>query len=267
MIDHIVSDIDGTLISEGRLPPENRAALADAVARGVRLTLATVRKFDSTEQVVQQLDLPCMRICQGGAAIYDHHGQPLRVVRIPLDLARAVAETADAHALPLITTIDEVNYYPRGLPAPLYVQVQGVDVPNNRAVPPRAPTRFLVRGEAGVQLLMERFAGTPLRFVRHYLPDGALYDAAITSIEATKERALAWLCEHTGIDLAGTLAIGDAESDIGMLRMAGVGVAVGDAQPVVRAEADWVAPPAAVGGVAAAVRHFVLSTEGGTRLR
>jgi hydroxymethylpyrimidine pyrophosphatase-like HAD family hydrolase len=43
-----------------------------------------------------------------------------------------------------------------------------------------------------------------------------------------------------------------------MLRLAGVGVAVGNAHPSVRAVADWIAPAAAEAGVAAAIRRFVL---------
>ena len=54
-------------------------------------------------------------------------------------------------------------------------------------------------------------------------------------------------------------SLGDAEADIGMLRMAGVGVAVGNAHPEVKAAADWVAPSAGDAGLAAAVRRFVLN--------
>jgi hydroxymethylpyrimidine pyrophosphatase-like HAD family hydrolase len=60
------------------------------------------------------------------------------------------------------------------------------------------------------------------------------------------------------IDTADVLALGDAEADIGMLRLAGVGVALGNAHALVKAAADWVAPDAADAGVAAAVRRFVL---------
>jgi hydroxymethylpyrimidine pyrophosphatase-like HAD family hydrolase len=104
---------------------------------------------------------------------------------------------------------------------------------------------------------MRTFGDAPLRFVRHYRPDGTLADAAITHAGATKQAALALLCRDWSIDPQHVLAIGDAEADIGMLQMAGVGVAVGDAHPSVRAVADWVAPNAADAGVAAALRRFV----------
>lgn len=259
MIELIASDIDGTLLDRyGDLPPGNLAALGEAAARGVRLALATVRKRDAAESVVRRLGAPCALICQGGATIYDAQGAPLCVRAIPLDLARAIAALADQHRLPLLTTIDELNYYAPGSHPPAYIDTSGVDIESCLGAISAPPTRFIIRGERGVKLLMEAFAGAPLCVARHYRDDGTLHDAVITSVGATKESALAFLCESWGIAPANVLAIGDAEADIGMIRLAGVGVAVGNAQPSVRIAADWVAPSAGDGGVGAAVRRFVL---------
>ena len=42
----VISDIDGTLLADdGRLPSDNRAALAHFRARGVRTCLATGRRW------------------------------------------------------------------------------------------------------------------------------------------------------------------------------------------------------------------------------
>jgi 5-amino-6-(5-phospho-D-ribitylamino)uracil phosphatase len=68
------------------------------------------------------------------------------------------------------------------------------------------------------------------------------------------------LCRQWAIAPADVLALGDAEADIGMLRLAGVGVAVGNAHALVKGAADWVAPDAADAGVAAAVRRFVIDS-------
>lgn len=256
----IISDIDGTLLDDnGDLPPGNAEALAAAHERGVRVALATIRKHDSAKFVAAQLGLPCALACQGGATIYDETGTELRNLTIPLELARALATLADEHCLPLVATVDEANYYTPGSQPAAFLNVPGRDVVRIADVLDRPPTRFIVRGELGVGLLMEAFAGAPLRFVRHYHRDGALQDAAITHADATKESALAFLCRRWSIDPSQVLALGDAESDVGMIRMAGVGVALGDAHPHVRAAADWVAPSAGDAGLAAAVRRFVLS--------
>jgi 5-amino-6-(5-phospho-D-ribitylamino)uracil phosphatase len=256
----IISDIDGTLLDhQGDLPRDNAAALAAALERGVRIALATIRKRDATEWVKDLLGVPCTMVCNGGATIYDEWGAELRSLVIPLDLARTIAALADEHQLPLLTTIDELNYYAPGSHPAAHIVAKGVDVESNLAALDRPPTRFIVRGEVGASLLMSAFGDAPLRFVRHYRPNGMLYDAVITHASATKESALDFLCRSWDLDPGAVLALGDSESDIGMIRMAGVGVAVGDAHPPVRAAADWVAPRAGEAGVAAAVRRFVLS--------
>ena len=259
MIRLIISDIDGTLIDQhGDLPPANVAALADAAGRGVRLALATIRKRDSAERVAVQLGVPCVLVCDGGATIYDEAGATLHRLTIPLDLARAIAALADEHRLPLVTTIDELNYYAPGSHPLPHIVAAGKDVDSNLAALERPPARFIVRGEAGVNLMIEAFGGAGLRFVRHYRPNGTLYDAVITHADASKEAALVLLSRRWSIAPSEIMALGDSESDIGMLAAAGVGVAPANAHPAVRAAADWVAPAAAEGAVAAAVRRFVL---------
>jgi hydroxymethylpyrimidine pyrophosphatase-like HAD family hydrolase len=259
MIRLLISDIDSTLLGpQGELPAENIAAIQAAMRRGVRVALATIRKRDSTLPIVDTLAVPCTLTCNGGATIFDEQGAILRALTIPPDLARSIATLSDQHQLPLLTTIDEVNYYTPGSHPAAHIVASGVDVARSLEVLDRPPARFIVRGAYGADLLMRAFQDAPLRFVRHYGSDGALHDVTITHASATKESALEFLCRHWGIAPAEVLALGDAEADIGMLRLAGVGVAVGNAHPSVLAAADWVAPDASAGGVAAAVRRFVL---------
>src|SRR5258706_7706161 len=154
MIKLIISDIDGTLLGpDGVLPPENVVALGQAAARGVRLAVATIRKRDSAEQIARRLGVACTLVCDGGATIYDPQGARLHSQSIPLDLARALAALADAHQLPLLTTIDELNYYTPGSHPAAHIAAKGVDVDTAVAALDRPPSRFIVRGELGVELL------------------------------------------------------------------------------------------------------------------
>ncbi len=54
-----------------------------------------------------------------------------------------------------------------------------------------------------------------------------------------KGTALEELCEYLGLSTGRAIAIGDYNNDIGMLRVAGVGVAVANAKPEVKAVADY----------------------------
>ncbi len=112
MIKLIVTDIDGTLLDyNGDLAPGNAEALAAAHDRGVRLVLATVRKRDSTEFVAQAA-WPALHAGLPGRRRRSstRTGAALRSLSIPLELARSIAALADEHRLPLMVTVDELNY-------------------------------------------------------------------------------------------------------------------------------------------------------------
>jgi len=57
---------------------------------------------------------------------------------------------------------------------------------------------------------------------------------------ALKEIGLSEVCKACGISLENVVAFGDDLNDIGMLKAAGIGVAVGNALPEVKAAADYV---------------------------
>lgn len=189
--------------------------------------------------------------------VYDSGGTLLGEIPMPLAQARAIAELADTEQIAITMTIAGRNYYRADLEPAERKRLYGTPVDRHLDALTSAPTRLLIYGEQAAGIIYEQFSGAPLRMVRHYR-DGRLNDVVITAREATKERALAMLCERVGLSLGGVLAIGDAEADLEMLRAAGVGVAVGNAVSEVLSAADWIAPPCDQAGVAAAVRRYVL---------
>ncbi len=68
--------------------------------------------------------------------------------------------------------------------------------------------------------------------------DGEWYK--FTKKTATKENAIKMLCDNSGISLSNITAFGDDKPDIGMLRLCGKGVAMGNAIEEVKAIADLV---------------------------
>jgi hydroxymethylpyrimidine pyrophosphatase-like HAD family hydrolase len=253
--------VDGTLLApDGRLPPRNVAAIHAACTAGVRFALATIRKRDTAGQIAAMLALHPALICEGGASIYDADGTLLRRVLLPGEVAHAIAALADERGFPLATTIDEVNYFGPGYePGPL-LGTANVAVARNRDALVEAPTRMVVRDEGAVDLIRELFGDVPLHIVRHYRLDGTFIDAVITHATANKAHGVATLLERWGLDWAVTMAIGDAEADLDMIRLAGIGVAVANATAAIREVADFVTDAAADAGVASAIERYVLST-------
>jgi len=67
--------------------------------------------------------------------------------------------------------------------------------------------------------------------------------------------------ERYGLKAEETIAFGDGENDIPMLKICGIGVAMGNSGQVVKEAADYVTLPVGEDGVCAALRHFGLLSE------
>ncbi len=80
--------------------------------------------------------------------------------------------------------------------------------------------------------------------------------ADVTALGNTKQRGIDVIIRHFGIRLEDTMAFGDGGNDIGMLRHAAVGIAMGQAREEVKAAADYVTLPVGEDGVAHALRHW-----------
>jgi hydroxymethylpyrimidine pyrophosphatase-like HAD family hydrolase len=68
---------------------------------------------------------------------------------------------------------------------------------------------------------------------------------------ASKGAALRFLASHLGVPLEETIAVGDQENDLEMIRAAGLGVPMPLASETVRGAAGRVAPPDDQGGLLA----------------
>lgn len=260
MIRLIATDIDGTLLdSTDSVPGRHRSALQEAVERGVLLALVTARRRASTLAVARALELPCACISHNGARVWDWNGDELRHLTLDRGLAREVIRFADRRDIPLIVTIDERNYFDRRYPkSPSLLGSDDQVVASLEAILSAAPTRIIAAG-GRIDELCDAFgqARDSIVLHRYYSRLGSIASAVVTHPRAVKEDALALLAERAGIRSHDVMALGDAEADAGMLRWAGVGVAMANAMPEAIAAADWVAPSNDEAGLAVAVSRFV----------
>ncbi len=74
----------------------------------------------------------------------------------------------------------------------------------------------------------------------------------------TKGTGIRWLCGRTGIPAERCLAVGDGKNDRTMFRAVGHSAVMGDGDPDVFGEAEYITAGLDEGGVAKALRHFGL---------
>jgi Cof subfamily protein (haloacid dehalogenase superfamily) len=247
-------DLDGTVLRRNlRITQSTFSALQSLRERGMRLVVATGRRFESARVYARRLGFADHEplICYGGSMVRRLNEETLLHCTLPGSLGIEVIEWAaarDLHARVfldgrIITSPD----IPVARPEP------GASVVDSPADWLRnsgeEPTKLVIvdrpddiQGWLGEAQMA--FAGR--LFVTRSLP----HYVEIGSLEGTKASALGFLCERWGIEPERVLAFGDADNDIDMLRFAGHGVAVGGMSDEVREAADRVVPGVDEDGVA-----------------
>lgn len=256
-------DIDGTLLdSHGQIHPLLYPAIARLKNKGIKTAIASGRPYFAAHFLVEELDISDAGMFYTGAHLFDPLAQKT-LLEIPLPVADTLAVIQAAQALDLYTEV----YTPGGFYLQEQTEISCVHAAHLRvnpelddlvAVVMRSSVSKLlvgvnrtVHGDK-ISVLEKQFP--QLIFARAYLtayPDWQF--ASVISGVATKQRAFEFLLRHHQIKPHQVIAFGDAESDMDFLQMAGIGVAMGNANENVKAVADWVTKTADEAGVAYAL--------------
>jgi Cof subfamily protein (haloacid dehalogenase superfamily) len=93
----IALDIDGTLLdSHQQVPEANRAAIAEAVARGVEVALVTGRRYNFALPIAEKIPAPLTMILNNGAIVKSKDGTTHLRHLLPKDVALSVLRAMSA---------------------------------------------------------------------------------------------------------------------------------------------------------------------------
>ena len=263
-------DYDDTAAEGGHLPSQRvREAVAAAQRKGVRVVLATGRSFGAAYRYAEALGLHDALIGSQGAIVKEMtppHETLMREV-LPLEPLAEFLTLAEARDFDL-SLYGEEEYYITALRRPLEFHRRWFGAACHQVANyAEALAGLQAKGDAPIKGLMivEPGEGAPLAAELHAIFQGRLtvlrsheLFTEVTPPNASKGNALAFLATRYGIPQAETIAVGDSDNDISMIRWAGLGVAMGNAAPEVMAAADWVAPAVTEDGLAVAIETLVL---------
>ena len=268
----IALDLDGTLLnSEKCVTARTRDVLRECERRGIQIVPATGRAMSAVPQTV--LELPGVRygIFTNGASVWDRKEQ-----KSISDSCISWETAADAVGI--------LRQYP--LFYDFYIEGNGICeehfLENLEAfVPFPSNCRFIreTRGTVkdilayleekrpGVQkinlVLQDKESKAEVRerleqcgglTVTSSLPWNLELNAAGT----TKASGLECLRNYLGMAREETMACGDGENDLSMLKAAGIGVAMANGAPFLKEQADHVTSSNDEDGVAAAIENYAL---------
>jgi len=269
MIRALFVDLDGTLVgATNTVSPRVREAVGRARAAGCEVVICTGRSRVSTEPVADQLGFRGYAVVSNGGVVM-HLGTREVLCRNLLPIptaARAIRALMDAGIAPNVyeDAIESARilYHP-DFPVNIHDPERFVAWPGLPDELPYQPMCISAFGpEARLRPVAERLAADPLpgTFVEQ-AGTHAVWCLEIHHDDSGKCNGLQRVTDRLGLRPEEVLAIGDHLNDLKMLDFAGVGVAMGNALPEVRAAADWVTGTLDEDGVAQAIDRFVLDAQ------
>jgi 5-amino-6-(5-phospho-D-ribitylamino)uracil phosphatase len=253
-------DIDGTLVnSRNELTPATRAALTRAGKAGIRVVLATGRRYSHALPLVEPLGIDVPLVTASGALVKDplDHRTLYQARFEPQALLDAVAIVDRAGFDPVLcadTFAEGFDYYhacqEARTPELTYYLTANADRsrlwPKLLQEPPPGVFGGFAVGtlEQMIELEAALHRELPGKLHTHVLhpPKYIGFFTEISPAGVTKWSAIRRLAQNWGIADSEICAVGDDVNDIPMIRAAGLGVAMGNALPAVKAAADRVAP-------------------------
>jgi 5-amino-6-(5-phospho-D-ribitylamino)uracil phosphatase len=254
-------DIDGTLVNScDELTPATSAAIARACNAGIRVVLATGRRYSKTLHLVEPLKLDVPLITASGALIKDPlDHRTLFCAGFKSGILEATLQTVAKLGYDVLlygdTYSQGFDFYCRSFQVenqPLLAEYfgrnrgSGREFPNLMVAPPQGIFAGFAMGsreemtDVG-QRLTKQFGNN---LYVHVLKS-PFYSGYFCEIEpggVSKWSGIQHLAHDWGISDEEICAVGDDVNDIPMIQGAGLGVAMGNAVAELKAVADRVAP-------------------------
>ncbi len=260
----IALDLDGTLLNSAlKLSEGNAKAVRRALDKGVKIVLATSRWFGLARRTADRLSIDTPLVCSNGALIRrPSDDREILHLRLDQEVARQVTALGDERGWEMFTTIGDATFMrtrpgavPESLPGGLRISDRQAE-----EVARGQPTAVLVFGNDAVEEISQRLLPTYDGRAKFSVnrPVNLPQYVVLTHPDADKGSALEVVCREMDVPLSDVMAMGDSESDLAMLRLAGLGIAMDNSPDEVKRAALHIAPSNDADGVAWAIERFAL---------
>ena len=267
----IAMDMDGTLLDEDqRIPPENLAALTEAMAQGVHIAICSGRAPSDVSYYASDAGLDtCHILSLNGACCLDRpHGKPYALHLFSPDQAERISDVLLRYGVTfacfqqnrLIVVNEDTQNNP--LNWGTYVTRDG-----QQAVGYGTQALAAHRGEGICKMVyIDEDRAPRIQQVRKALEPiaGIVVTSSwsnnleIMPASINKGLALQGLANRLNIPAAQVMALGDYDNDLEMIQYAGWGIAMGNASASLKQVARHITLSNDQFGVAAAIRQYVL---------
>lgn len=261
----LVLDLDGTLTNAKKeITPRNREALMRIQKQGIRLVLASGRPTYGIVPLANEL-----RLCEFGGYILSFNGgqiidwQSQEIIYskvLPDAVIPYLYECAQRNGFPMLTYKNECILTES--PEDVYVQKEAflnkmvIEHTSHLLTAVQLPLpKCLIVGEPTKLIAVEAEIALHLQGqISVYRSEP--YFLELVPLGIDKAHSLSILLEKLHIDRQEMVAVGDGYNDLSMIKFAGMGVAMANAQEAVKQAADYITLSNEEDGVAEVVERF-----------
>jgi len=271
MIRMIGLDLDGTLLTrDKRITEQNRTALYEASRKGIHIVPVTGRPLSGIPPQVTELTFIRYAVTSNGAIVTDRlSGRTIRKRCMTASKAEEVLRTAEGNSIIREFFTEGRGFHDGETRALLWRKFAGTPILRYLEHSRDQVDDFYGRlreKKGGIENLSIMCGSREERdrlIAKIQKIDGVRIiqpmptDIEITSADADKGEALIALAEDLGIRREEVMAMGDGHNDLGLMKAAGLSVAMGNASREIMDAADYVTLDNEHDGVAEAIRRFV----------
>ncbi|MEC1291918.1 Cof-type HAD-IIB family hydrolase [Bacillus mojavensis] len=237
----IAIDMDGTLLNDEQLiSDENRKAIREAEDKGVYVVISTGRTLMTCRELAESLELSSFLITANGSEIWDSNFNLVERKLLHTDHIKMMWDLRNKHNTNFwASTVNKVwrGEFPENITDHEWLKF-GFDIEDDD-----------IRNEVLAALRKNK---------ELEITNSSPTNIEVNALGINKAAALAKVSEKLGFTMEHVMAMGDSLNDIAMIKEAGLGVAMGNAQDIVKETADWITDTNIEDGVAKAIRHWVL---------
>ncbi len=264
----LVLDLDGTLTNNKKeITPRTQHILMEAQERGLKIVLASGRPTYGIVPLAQQLQLQKFNgyilAFNGGLIIDCATGETIYQNLLDTSVYPYLYSKAKENDFPILSYIDEYvvsedieNQYVRYEAMLNKMPLKQIDSFLESITFPEP--KCLIVGEPQRLAILENEMRSHLEGkMSVYRSEPFFLELLPMGID--KARCLEILLRGIGIEREEMIACGDGFNDLSMIQYAGLGIAMENAQPVVKEASDYITLSNEEDGVAAAVEKFFLN--------
>jgi 5-amino-6-(5-phospho-D-ribitylamino)uracil phosphatase len=240
----VALDMDGTLLNDqSQVTQGTHAAIAEAKRQGVHIVLSTGRGFQSLLPYYEELELETPIVAVNGSEVWKSAHKLHQRHLMPHDQVIALRE---------IALKEDAWYW-------VYSTVGIFNRENWQDAPGPQDAQWLKFGYYMEDTECLKRIRMQIDSVGEFeVTNSHPFNLELNPLGVSKATGLRDVCQLLGLSMSEVVAMGDSLNDAAMLREAGLGIAMGNAQDEVKQLADAVTRTNEEDGVAEAIRKHVL---------